>query len=528
MRSTFGGFYVAKSGLDASRSNIEVTGNNITNANSIGYTRQRVDLNAIGSYSGTMRYSTNSALYIGEGVQMKGISQIRDPFLDVRYRKESAKLGETGAVGDVLKDLGYLFDDAVNTSFDTQFSDFVKQLQSLAESPSDPVTENIVKTSATTLLQLFHQCANELQAVKKQTMTEVTDGALRNANLALDSIAKLNQAIKSANISGNPALELVDQRNKLIDELSQYLNIDVTTKQVDVGSGVIVDEVSINFVAKNGDKFNLVNNDKYRQFELSETGGKLGLVLTESDGTPVDTSDLGSISLTNGEITGQLRDGVFSGYLSMLNSKGEFDTPPNTTRGIGYYEEMLDSVVNKFATLMNEANGVNGNDKPLFETSDGSTKITAANIAISKQWESATGNYITNSKKPISPGVDNSDDSSNILYMISLFKEDHSFISGEGTPNEIKVFTGTFQESIANMSTTLGLQIKGNDRIQKTNISNIKDVDYQRQSVSGVSLDEEGINLIMYNQSLTAASRFLTTLDEALETIVTRMGVVGR
>ncbi len=525
MRSTFGGFYVAKSGLDASRTNIETAGNNITNANSIGYTRQRVDAYAIGSYRGTMRYSVNSATYIGEGVGIKGISQIRDPFLDVRYRSESAKLGETGAIGDVLTDLGYIFDSATDTDFDTQFTDFVKQLQALSESPSDPVTENIVKTSATTILQLFHQTSSEISTVKNQTLTELKDGALRTANLALQNIAQLNKSIKSANIAGNPALELVDERNTLIDELSQYLNIDVTTKQVDVGSGVTVEEVSINFVAKNGDKFNLINNDEYRQLEITEgADGKFGLALTESDGSLVGSSDFGSISLTNGEITDQLRDGAFSGYFSMLNSKGEFDTPPNTTRGVGYYQGMMDSLANKFATVLNEANSINGTDKPLFESSVEGEAINASNIKISKAWENSAGGYITNSKQESVPGVDNSDDSSNILYMISLFKSDLTFESEDGT----SVFKGTFQECISNTSTTLGLQIKGNTRIHETNQSNIKDVDYQRQSVSGVSLDEEGINLIMYNQSLTAASRFLTTLDEALQTIVSSMGIVGR
>lgn len=525
MRSTFGGFYVARSGLDAARSNIEVTGNNITNANSIGYSRQRVDTYAAGSYNGTLRYATDPSRYIGSGARMTGISQMRDPFLDMRYRAESAKLGETGANSDVLTDLGYIFDSATSTDFDTQIGDFVKQLQALSENPSDPVTENILKTSANTILQLFHKCASDLSTIRNQTSTQLTDEAVKSANLALQNIAKLNQSIKSANVSGNPALELVDERNTLIDELSQYLNINVTTKDVDVGSGVIVQEMSINFVAANGDKFNLVDNDKFRQFEVSQgLNDKFDLVLTESNGSLVDSSDFGSISLSDGVLTDQLRNGVFTGYLSMLNSKGEFDTPANTTRGIGYYEEIINSIANRFATVLNEANGTSGNNKPLFESSIDGQAITASNIAISKAWESASTRYITNTKQQVSPGVEAGDDSSNVLFMISLFKSDQVFESVNGT----QVFKGTFQECVSNISTTLGLQISGNTRIHGTNQSNIKDIDYQRQSVSGVSLDEEGINLIMYNQSLTAASRFMTALDEALETIVSRMGIVGR
>ncbi len=525
MRSTFGGFYVAKTGLDVARSNIETTGNNITNANSIGYTRQRLDTYAVGSYRGTMRYATDASMYIGEGAKIAGTSQMRDPYLDVRYRAEAAKLGATGAQSDVFKDLGYVFDSATETEFDTQFSDFIKQLQALAESPSDPVTENIVKTSATTILQLFRQYASELNTVRNQTKTEFTSGAIKTANLAIQSISELNSAIRSANISGNPALELMDDRNMLIDQLSEHLNVEVTTKEVDVGSGVIVQELSVNFVAANGDKFNLVNNDKYRQFEVTEAiDGTLSLILTESDGALVDSSDFGSISLVDGDVTDQIKSGAFFGYLTMLNDKGEFDTPPTTKRGIGYYQEMLDSIANKFAEVLNGANSTPDGDKPLFEASTPGARITASNISISEAWANSAGSYITNSKKALSPGIDNSDDSSNILYMISQFRSELVFESADVTD----VFKGSFQECISNMSTTLGLQIKGNQRIHETNRTNIREVDYQRQSVSGVSLDEEGINLIMYNQSLTAASRFMTTLDEALETIVTRMGIVGR
>ena len=524
MRSTFGGFYVARSGLDAARSNIETTGNNITNANSVGYTRQRLDTYAVGSYRGTMRYSTNAS-NIGEGVKISGTSQVRDPYLDVRYRAESAKLGSTGAQSDALLDLGYVFDSATSTEFDTQFSDFVKQLQALSESPSDPVTENIVKTSATTILQLFRQHSSQLDTVKQQTQTEFTDGAVKTANLALQSIAELNKSIRSANISGNPALELVDERNTLVDQLSQYLNVEVTTKDVDVGSGVTVQEMAVNFITSNGDKFHLVNNDEYRQFEVTETiDGKLGLTLTESNGTLVDSSEFGSISLSGGDFTDQVKSGAFSGYLTMLNSKGEFDTPQTTQRGIGYYQEMLDSIANKFAQVLNDANSTVDEDKPLFEPSVPGDRITASNISISDAWANSTGKYITNSKQSMSPGLGNDDDSSNILFIISQFKADLNFQSVGGTD----VFKGSFQECISNMSTTLGLQIKGNKRIHETNETNIKEVDYQRQSVSGVSLDEEGINLIMFNQSLTASSRFMTTLDEALETIITRMGIVGR
>lgn len=526
MRSTFGAFYVGKSGLEVARSNLQTSGNNMANATSKGYTRQRVDSYAVGSYNGTMRYATDPKDYIGEGARIDGVSQVRDPYLDVRYRTENSKLGETGAIEGMLTDLGYVFNSATNTEFATQFSDFVKQLQALAESPSDPVTENIVKTSATTILQLFHKQSNELKGCKENAETEFVDNAMLNANSILKNLASLNKEIKAAHVSGNPALELVDKRNVLLDELSQYVDIDISTKPVDIGAGITVDELSVCLTTANGDKFKLVDNDKFRQFDaVVNPNGKFSVQLNDFDGTLVDTSDFGSISLTNGDVSEHLTTGGFRGYLTMLNDTGEFDTPPSTSRGIGYFENMLDSLASQFAKVFNEANSTTSEDKPMFESSVDGEPISASNIKISEKWEnSSSGNYITNSKKEHSPGVSDPDDSSNILNMIAQFKADHKYYSTKGS----EVFDGSFQECVANMSTTLGLQIKGNKQINDTHKINIAEVENLRESVSGVNLDEEGINLITYNKALTASSRFLTTLDEALDTIISRMGVVGR
>lgn len=526
MRSTFGGFYVARSGLDAARSNIQTAGNNMANAKSKGYTRQRVDTYAVGSYNGRMRYATDPKDYLGEGVRIDGISQVRDPYLDVRYRTEATKLGGTGAESGVLTDLSYVFDSMVNTEFDTQFSDFMTQLQALAESPSDPVTENIVRTSATTILQLFHKQSSELRSTREHCIEEFENEAIRGANTLMSNIAELNREIKSAHVSGNPALELLDQRNLMLDELSQYANIEISYTPVNIGGSNTVDELNVHLVTANGDKFTLVKNDEFRQFgSVLGADGKYNVILNDYDGTLADTSDFGSISLTNGDISDELQTGAFSGYLKMLNDTGEFDTPPTTSRGIGYYQQMMDSLANKFAEVFNNANSTAGNNKPMFESSVVGEDISASNIKISEQWEnSSSGSYITNTKRPQIPGVEAPDDSSNILFMIDQFTNDQQYTSTGGA----QVFEGSFQECVANMSTTLGLQIEGNKRIHKTHQININEVESLRQSVSGVNLDEEGINLIMYNQALTASSRFMTTLDEALERIVTSMGLVGR
>ena len=102
MKSTFLNYYIARSGIDAARANLQITGQNMTNASTTGYTRQRVDLNTVGSSGYNSLYSLSAEAYMGEGVNIGGISQIRDTYLDVHYRKEVCKVADTETQMDAL------------------------------------------------------------------------------------------------------------------------------------------------------------------------------------------------------------------------------------------------------------------------------------------------------------------------------------------------------------------------------------------------------------------------------------------
>ena len=89
---TFGSFTAARLGIYASQATLNVTGNNIANINTKGYTRQRMDLVSLHS-AGSARYHNSFNLDIGYGVLTESVSQLRDPFLDIRYRDEAANVG---------------------------------------------------------------------------------------------------------------------------------------------------------------------------------------------------------------------------------------------------------------------------------------------------------------------------------------------------------------------------------------------------------------------------------------------------
>ncbi len=549
MSSTFSGFYIARSGIQAARANLQITGQNMANVNTEGYTRQRVDTSAIAATGNNMRYSNKADVSIGQGVSTDGTSQIRDKFLDVRFRRENAKVGDSTARMNALSDVENIVDETSNDGLSKQFKDLVSKLQTLSSNAGDPVTESIVRTSASMLTKMFNNTASQISEVKDQQLSYLQDNAIQSANQLLFNIAQINKEIKSADVSGAPALELIDQRNTMIDKLSAYANIEVDSNPVSVGAGRTVDELSINLVGKNGEKYNLISNDKYTQFSLKKDPSTTDVItdpvqiqLTTSNGSPVVSTGAGT-AFSNDQVTA----GAFHGYLAVLNGEGAYDTTssnpsdPNysdsndttSVQGIPYYQKMLDTLANKFASIMNAANSTNtdgvGYNKPMFTASDGVStgdSITAANISISSAWQNATGSYLTNTKTTLDPSIDNSKSSNNILYMINQFSTAMTFTTkndGTGT----LIFKGTMQDSVTNLTDTLGLEIQDVTRQNSTYTSELGSISDSINQNSAVSIDEEGINLIMFNQALTASSRFMTTLDEALDTIINKMGIVG-
>ena len=147
MRPTFLAFHTASRALAASQANMDVTGNNIANVNTAGYTRQRVDLNSISSSGYAQKFATPGAS-VGYGVEVTRISQIRDPFLDARYRDQASDYGRLedhliGAYGSEN-----IFDEASTEGLLYEISKFVNETSDLSQTPAAGDIALITRTAA--------------------------------------------------------------------------------------------------------------------------------------------------------------------------------------------------------------------------------------------------------------------------------------------------------------------------------------------------------------------------------------------
>lgn len=274
MTSFFSGFTIAKLGIRSSQQGLQITGNNISNINTTGYTRQRIE--QISLRSGTTdRYANSTDIRIGMGSLVTNISQIRDPYLDIRYRNEAANVGYYDEKLTNLDDLTSILDEVTKNGLHTGIEELRTQLEKLVDGGSNPNNQelqNAVRGAAQELVSLLNKYSADLKTLKENAV----DGLKQNkdtVNTILTNIRDLNVEIRNSQIHGDNALELVDRRNTLIDELAEYVKIKVTYTDEKISEGITVDHLTIELDAPDtepNDRLTLIDGQFANQFELVE------------------------------------------------------------------------------------------------------------------------------------------------------------------------------------------------------------------------------------------------------------------
>lgn len=547
LRATFAGFSVARGAMTASMKALDVTGQNISNVYTPGYTRQRLDQSSFGSGYGNFA-TTDYVTQIGNGVLIKKVSQVRDPYLDIQYRNKMSDVGASDAKASVLEEIEGVFDETMKSALKDALSDLESKLLDLANSTGAELDDSIVRASMQSLVNLFHSNASSLANKREQVTDDFNKNSIDKINDLLKDISELNKTIKSCDILGHPALELRDQRNDLIDELSSYVPIQVNYTDEKVSPTETVENLEIQLLTTDGKKHTLVDHNKYGKFtsetlpaagnEAEFTEVKYEYIVDPND--PTKNTYINITEKTAGAAAGDpsirklnINGGTFTGTLNMLNSSGVFDGDATTEKGFGYYEHSFDLLVNTFAQTLNDLNqratgsvtGNQGDGGPLFVATGDPTNpnnpngpFTAANIKVNDDWIKG----IVKLKPKIDPdsGTTQND---NINKIIAALNDKRDF---KIDPNKTDVlFNGNFYNYYVNIESTLGIDQQSTENLLQNHITVINTIAQSKDQVSGVSLDEEGVNLMQYQQSYTAAARLMTTLDEVLNTLINNTGI---
>lgn len=221
MPSTFFGLEIASSGLRAANAALNTTANNISNASTVGYSRQEVVQEAMNPLRVFATYGC-----AGAGVNTLAIERIREQFYDNKFRQNETKLGEFDTKAYYCKMIEEYLKDDGKTGFTSVFDQMVIALQNLANDPNNTSVKMAFRSTAKSLTDYFNTMYGDLQNLQKDVNDEVKIRVDHINSIAQD-IATLNKQINTIEMTGAAANELRDKRDNLIDELSAIVDVDV-------------------------------------------------------------------------------------------------------------------------------------------------------------------------------------------------------------------------------------------------------------------------------------------------------------
>jgi flagellar hook-associated protein 1 FlgK len=427
---TFTGYQTALSGLQAAQAAIDTTGENISNANTPGYTRQVVNTAAAGSLEIPQVSEQGAQADLGTGVDVTSISRIRDQFLDIQYRAQNTATSNANTNSSTLQQVQTGFSDSSTSGLSSELNQFYSDFSSLATSPTNPGALQAVIGDGQTLAQTFNSMSSQMSTIQSQSAQQYATLTGANGQVQQDAtqLATLNGEITQATQAGQTPNDLLDQRDNVLDDLSGLAQISVTNQSD--GS------VTVGF----GDASSpLVNGTTvtWPQTLTSASGGQLGALLNLS----------------------------------------------SSTGPIGQLSSSLDSVANQVISSVNALQP----SSPFFSGTSAST------IAVS-----ATASSVQTSSSSTS-GAD-------LAQSIANLKG------------------GAASQSYAALVAQVGTGVQAAESTQTTAQSVLTAVSNQRQSVSGVSLDQEMTNLINFQQAYQASARVMNAMDTALNTLITTVG----
>jgi len=369
MPSTFLGLTIASSGLTAANAGINVTANNISNTNTVGYSRQVVTQQASKPIRVYQRYGT-----MGAGVTVTGINQIRDSYYDYKYWKNQGSLGEYEQKRYYTQQIEDLYFSEIKSSgFTSYYSQFTNALETLHTNPADMSKRNAVIQSAQTLSSYFNDTATSLNAYQDDTNLQISV-MIDHINSAAENIAGLNKQIRILEMNGATANELRDQRANVVDELSKYVGITVIEKESDTGSSSYT--VKINSET-------LVQGQSYNTLKVVAREGDQNRHKEDNKGLyDIVWSNGTNFSAYNEDLTGMLK-----GYLDIRDGNNQelIDYPNNTWigvdyKGVPYYKVQTNlfakEYTREFNMLQMQGEDLNGNSTvkvPFFSISTMST-----------------------------------------------------------------------------------------------------------------------------------------------------------
>lgn len=472
--STFSALHTACSGLSAARAALDTAGQNIANANTVGYTRQRVNISSVAAPANVGLAA--AAPGSGQGVKVDGIARLGDAYADNRVRSTAAESGYASTRAEALSAIEANLREPGNDGISAQLHTFWVDWSGVANLPNTDAAAHVLLQNAGVLAEKisagYTSMNNQWTSARGTVDTMAAD-----LNATASQVAVLNGQIRSTLAAGGSANELIDQRSKLAVNIASLAGGTVReqrdgTVDVVIGGNAIV-------------------------------SGTTARSVTISGAARMDSASAAPVKLEWADRPGQavsLDGGKLAGTLSVLS-------PGNGGTGgaIAEAAESFNRLAQSLAVTVN----------PVHQ--GGTTPAGATNLEffrISAGVPAALGlSVIPQGKDDLATGAAGAGayDGSNADSIARLANAaggpDHTW-SGVVTNIGVASRSATMHGNLTETASAAAKQAQ--------------------TAASGVDLDEENVNILAQQHAYQAAARVMSAIDEALDTLINRTGIVGR
>jgi len=498
--SIFMGLEIGKRSIMTHQTALNITGHNLANTNTEGYTRQTPTIVTTRPYYTPSLTSYAGVGQQGTGVQVASIERIRDAFLDSQIRNENKTTGYWTSLQDTLAKIEVILNEPSKDGLRTVMDQFWEAWQDLSANPESDAVRTVVTERGAAMADAFNHTYRQLLELRDD-VNACIQIKVDEINSLAQQIADLNKQIMAVTSAGQRPNDLLDKRDLLVDQLSKIIDINVRNDQL----GMISLHIGGRALVQGKDVF---------QLDTKQDGQGLHQVVWADTET--------AVRIESGELRG------------LLDARGRSALDVASADYAGIIPQLIEELNQLAKTIILETNNVH-----------------RAGYSLTNQTSTPDGtNFFVEPPDPTDPGVDwaalmqveaaiygnpmniaaasaptwqggeetNFGDGSNALLIAQL---KHKKLS-------IGINYCTCDDYWRAICSEKGVMTQeANRMVQNQNIL-LNELENKRQSVSGVYMDEEITNMVKFQHAYNAASRFITTIDEAIDVIINRMGVVGR
>jgi flagellar hook-associated protein 1 FlgK len=441
---------------------INVTGNNIANVNSPGYSRQRLNLEPNAPYE-------SSVGPMGWGVGATGVERIYDRFLGVQLNGENANFGRWEARKGMLERVEVVFDESGGYGLNQALSEFWNAWQDLAMNPSGQTQRSVVAATSQTLADSIRQKYADLEKIASDIDTAVKAG-VADINRLTAQIADLNAKIATTESSGVNANDYRDSRDLALKQLSELIQINSFE---DAEGRAVVSVGSGRMLVESGHTWALSTQ--------TDANGHARVVWPDVNGGMIDLS--GEIS--SGKLGGwlQTRDTTIADYQGRLN------TLVDPQQGLMFW-------VN---TQHASGYGLDGSTGTALFTGTGAADMALNPLVLDNLNLIAASSTLA--------GVPGNADNAIALHALS------TALTMDGN-------TATLGDAVNALVSQVGHDVQETKAHASHQADMMTYLENYRESISGVSLDEEMVNLVKYQAAYNSAAKMISMADEMLNSLM--------